>query len=180
MRILCAPKSSLASTTTHDLEIVLYDLPSKSIQGSVGAQIPYAIRSKKLEPARQAWDLLSIALSVVAADVIVSRASSPDGWSRSLDLQIAVGDPTFWTSQIDILTRQLRFLTTDIWNLTFFERVLLPSARQTRLALHGQDSVALLSGGLDSLIGVVDLISGEGKNLLLQLAILHEETEVGS
>ena len=163
MRIVCAPKSALARAAKRDLDIVLYETASMATQASVGAQIPRVIRRKKLEPATRAWDLLSIALAVVAADASVRRDDSPDGWTREIDLQIAVCDPDFWASQLGILTQQLRFLTTDVWNVTFLDGALLPMPA-AQSASHEQDSVVLLSGGLDSLIGAIDIVSNLGRN----------------
>ena len=163
MRIVCAPESALARTAAGDLDIVLYERASKPTQASVGAQIPGAIRRQKLEPASRAWDLLSIALAVVATDVSVRRDNSPDGWTRKLDLQVAVSDPDFWTSQLEVLAQQLRFLTTDIWNVTFLE-CSLPPMPEAQSARPDQDSVVLLSGGLDSLVGAIDIVGTLGKN----------------
>lgn len=68
----------------------------------------------------------------------------------------------FWSAHGDILVRALRFLTTDIWNVTFIEGGILPAP--PKLAKYPEeDCVALLSGGLDSLIGVLDLVSRDGK-----------------
>ena len=49
------------------------------------------------------------------------RDDSPDGWTRQLELEVAVSDPAFWTAQSDLLNDMLRFLTTDIWNVSFME-----------------------------------------------------------
>ena len=163
MRIVCAPESALARAGDHDLDIVLYGPARNSGQASVGALIPGALRRQKLEPSARAWDLLSIALAVVATDVSVSRADSPDGWTRILDLQVAVSDPDFWTSQADVLVHQLRFLTTDVWSVTFCDGDPVPvTAKQS--TSHQQDSVVLLSGGLDSLIGAIDIVRADGRN----------------
>ena len=63
----------------------------------------------------------------------------------------------FWTGQSDLLTRQLKFLTTDIWSLTFLEGGAQPVPKKPA-AKPDQDCVVLLSGGLDSLIGTIDLV----------------------
>ncbi len=163
MRIICAPESVLARAGEPDLGIILYGASSNPRQASVGASIPTALRRRRLEPSARAWDLLSIALAVVATDMSVSRSDSPDGWTRILDLQVAVSDPDFWTSQAEVLTEQLRFLTTDVWTVTFCEGA-PPGVTAKRRTRHRQDSVALLSGGLDSLIGAIDIVGTHGKN----------------
>jgi 7-cyano-7-deazaguanine synthase in queuosine biosynthesis len=105
---------------------------------------------------------MSIALSVIAADIGVRRDRSPDGWTRQIDLQVAVSDPAFWTSQGPLLDRQLRFLTNDLWCCTFTDGGLLPTPPRSP-TLPDEDSVALLSGGLDSLVGVLDLVTRDNR-----------------
>ena len=161
VKVVCAPASALTRAGARDVDIVLYGSATTSTQISVGGQILRVIQNQHLAPVPRAWDLLSIALSVVAADLNLRRDLSPDGWTRQIDLQIAVGDPDFWTSQVPVLRQQLRFLTTDVWNLTFFDGA-APSPSGTQLTYPKQDSVVLLSGGLDSLIGAIDIVSANG------------------
>src|SRR5690606_29898404 len=104
---------------------------------------------------------LSLALSLVAADVRVHRDVSPDGWTRQIDLTVAVGEPDVWNSQAPQIEAALRFLSTDIWTIRFVgggHRPLPPD----ELFMPTQDCVCLLSGGMDSLIGAIDLVA-EGR-----------------
>ena len=161
MRVASAPASALSRAGRRDFDVVLFGSSSTSSQVSAGARILSTIRSRNLAPVSRAWDLLSIALSVVAADLNVRRDDSPDGWTRRIDLHIAVHEPEFWSSQMAVIRQQLRFLTTDVWNLTFFECA-EPYLSEIPLAYTDQDSVVLLSGGLDSLIGAIDIVSNDG------------------
>jgi 7-cyano-7-deazaguanine synthase in queuosine biosynthesis len=98
---------------------------------------------------------------VVAADVSVHRDVSPDGWTRQIDLTVAVGEPDMWNSQAPQIEAALRFLSTDIWTIRFVgggHRPLPPD----ELFMPTQDCVCLLSGGMDSLIGAIDLVA-EGR-----------------
>ena len=160
MKVACAPASALTRAGARDLDLVLYGPATTPTQISAGGQILRVIQNQHLAPVPRAWDLLSIALSVVAADLNVRRDLSPDGWTRQIDLLIAVGEPDFWTSQVPALRQQLCFLTTDVWNLTFFDGA-APSPSGTQLTYPKQDSVVLLSGGLDSLIGAIDIVSAD-------------------
>lgn len=164
MRIVCAPEGhDYVGRVPHDLEIVLYGHAGIPDVGSVGAAARNIIRRRKLEPAARAWDLLSIALSVIAADTGVRRDGSSDGWTRQIDLHVAVSDPAFWTKQSDLLVRQLGFLTTDLWGVTFFKGDTQPVPGKPSVR-PAQDSVVLLSGGLDSLIGTIDLVKAHGRS----------------
>jgi len=163
VKLVCAPEDhDFEAGVSGDLDIVLYGHTDKPDTGSVGATARNIIQRRKLQPAAQAWDLLSIALSVIAADVAVRRDDSPDGWTRRLDLHVAVSDPVFWTTQSNLLVRQLQFLTTDIWTVTFLGGGLQPVPAKPP-AKPDQDCAVLLSGGLDSLIGTIDLVNAHGR-----------------
>lgn len=158
MKIVCAPKELIAKLSSErDLRVVLYGYADRPEDASIGAAVLTDIRHLDIVPAPRAWDLLSIALSVIAADTGVRREESPDGWTRQLELQIAVSDPAFWSSQGELLAQQLRFLTTDLWELEFFYGGDLPDPPDDP-KYPEEDCVSLLSGGLDSLIGTVDLV----------------------
>ena len=164
MKITCAPQDHkfAAPSSADGLNISLYGRATGPGHGAVGATARDIIQQRGLQPAARAWDLLAIALSVVAADTAILRAASPDGWTRQFDLHVAVGDPVFWTAHRELLIQQLRFLTTDIWNVTFLDASVQPVA-PTRPARPRQDSVVLLSGGLDSLMGAVQLVKAHAK-----------------
>ena len=163
MKLVCAPPDHpLHGAASGDLHVVLYGRADHPGMGSVGAAVKQVLHRNRLQPTARAWDLLSIALSVTAADVGAARAASADGWTRQLELCVAVCEPAFWASQKALLERQLRFLTTDIWQLRFTDGGLLPDSRKAPAPPEG-DSVVLLSGGLDSLVGTLDLVVAAGR-----------------
>jgi 7-cyano-7-deazaguanine synthase in queuosine biosynthesis len=155
MKFVCGPSGFRLPGFEKAMQVVIYGQAEKG-QVGVGGYARHLLEKANLEISPQAWDFLSIALSVVAADFTDHRANSPDGWTREIDLEIAVQDPTFWNSQSKALAAALGFLTTDRWMLSFHAGGFGPPAQLQ--ALHPrEDSVALLSGGLDSLIGAIDL-----------------------
>ena len=163
MRIVCVPEDyDTVVPPPCDLNVVLYGRTDNSDIGSIGATVRNVIQQCQLQPEIRAGDLLSIALSITAADTAARRNESPDGWTRQLDLHVAVSDPTFWNSQTDLLVRQLKFLTTDIWSITFLAGGVHP-VPQKAIFKPDQDCVVLLSGGLDSLIGTINLVNAAGK-----------------
>jgi hypothetical protein len=95
MKIICAPSDFDFAAARSDLDVVLYGHGTRADQGSVGAAVRETIRRQKLHPAPRAWDLLSIALSVVTADLAGHRDKSPDGWAREFELHVAVADQAF-------------------------------------------------------------------------------------
>lgn len=158
MKVFCAPPEHIAAAPSDtDVPVVLYSQADAPGMVSIGATALHRLTRYKFVPSPRAWDLLSIALSVIAADTAVSRGSSPDGWTREIALCVAVSDLDFWSSHVSLLESQLRFLTTDIWSLEFVEGGRLPTPPKKGMIKPDHDCVCLLSGGLDSLIGAVDL-----------------------
>lgn len=177
MKVVCAPlNGNFAQAAPADLEAVLYAHADRPSRGASGANIVDIIRRGKLRPAARAWDLLSIALSVIAADTGVRRDHSPDGWTREIDLHVAVADPVFWRSCAPLLEQQLRFLTTDVWRIQFLDGGVHPTPPNAPV-FPTEDSVALLSGGLDSLVGALDLVSRHGKRPYLVSQVAQGDKE---
>jgi 7-cyano-7-deazaguanine synthase in queuosine biosynthesis len=73
-----------------------------------------------------------------------------------LELDIAVADSEFWTQHAAAFADALTFLTTDRWKLRFHEGGVLPAPPREPVRPL-EDSIVLLSGGLDSLVGAIDL-----------------------
>jgi 7-cyano-7-deazaguanine synthase in queuosine biosynthesis len=136
------------------------DLPGlgATLVDRVRKQIPNA-------PSAAAWDFMSIAMSVFAADRFVVRSGSANGWTRVIGLDVAVVDPTPWTAQATELAEALRFLTGDVWHLTFRAGGLACPHVQGRL--HDRDTVCLFSGGLDSFLGALAALNGGARPLLV-------------
>ncbi|TGG92481.1 hypothetical protein E4656_13485 [Natronospirillum operosum] len=116
-----------------------------------------------LQPSENGIDLVVLAALVNAGDTRVSRKlNAQDGWTREIDLYVPVSDPSSWTANTKSIEAMLRFLTGDRWRVFFRDR---PSKTMTLsmapqiFAIDGLTKVSLLSGGLDSLVGAVDLLS---------------------
>jgi 7-cyano-7-deazaguanine synthase in queuosine biosynthesis len=140
-------------------------------------------------PSETAVDLAILAGLINAADTRISRAANAqNGWSREIDLVIPVSDPALWAVQGELLSATLKFLTGDFWRVTFrdrpagFEAIAEPPKT---LPLDSYDAVALFSGGLDSLIGAIDLLTAGKRPMLVshwwdaetskaQRALLHK------
>lgn len=169
IRVGCAPDPKTLPANI-DVPFILYKpRPSPEI-GAIGNQIPSTIAAMKLQPSARAWDFLSIALAVVAADEGCGRESSSDGWTRNIHLTIAVVDAPFWSSVATDLERALQFVTGDVWSFTFLGGGFLPTPpKESRV--RPEDLVCLLSGGMDSLVGALDAVaSGRSPFLVSQVA----------
>ena len=119
MRLVCAP-GDYAFKEDGSLNVVLYGQPgipvgAQSPRGSAGQAAMSAVRRAQLQTPSRVWDLLSIALSVVTADVALMRDTSPDGWTREIDLTVAVIDPDFWQAQAAALETALKPMRFGYW-----------------------------------------------------------------
>ncbi len=130
-----------------------------------------SIEELNVAPCEGAIDLLVVASSVYLADTSFSRSTySSDGWTRRFLLHIPVSEPDVWSGHVGLLAGMLKFLTGDYWEFRFRAR----PEKYTKLAkapkeldLTEFDCVSLFSGGLDSLVGAIDLLSCGQKPLLI-------------
>jgi 7-cyano-7-deazaguanine synthase in queuosine biosynthesis len=124
---------------------------------------------------RQLWPLpdeekervqgfLFLALGVWAGDKLVPRSPQPDAWSREVSIDMPT--PSLWSGLVPKLASLFNFLTGDTWTIR-------PREAQGDLEFAGTwphnwqpTAVALFSGGLDSLIGAIDLLE-QGHRLVL-------------
>jgi len=102
---------------------------------------------------------------IYGCDRAVNRESSDgDRWSRVFDVQIPVADPGKWSATSNLVEPMLEFLTGDIWRLDFVATPIPLFGREfrtTRSSFRKRrrvrgSAVSLFSGGLDSLIGIID------------------------
>jgi 7-cyano-7-deazaguanine synthase in queuosine biosynthesis len=170
MRLVCAPENTNLPGGEGDLRVVLFGQPGAVERGSAGDAAKHEFLRRRLEAAPRAWDLLSIALSVVTADYAGLRELSPDGWTREFDLDIAVSDPAFWNTQAEHLAKAVGFLTTDIWRFRFHGGGMQPAPPKPAERPNA-DCVVLLSGGLDSLVGAIDLAASGRRPLAVSQTV---------
>ena len=118
-----------------------------------------------------AADLAILAGLINPADTRISRAANAqNGWSREIDLLVPVSNQALWVAQGELLSATLKFLTGDFWRIAFRDR---PAGFDTiveqanTLSLDSYDEVALFSGGLDSLIGAIDLLTAGKRPMLV-------------
>lgn len=167
--ILCCPNSLLPTTRDPDISyFVLYSYPSENSVnvGHIAPSLPREIRKTGLTPSVRSWDFATIAFSIAAADRTVLRSKSADGWTRMIELSICLIQPDVWADQSEKLESLFRFLTGDFWVLHFLpggEKVPKTKKPQKKDA----DCVCLLSGGIDSLVGAIDLLTAKRKPLFV-------------
>lgn len=175
MKIAAVP-AGVPAPAGQNLTVDLFGHYTKTNRGAVGGNVPSAVRDAGLKPTARAWDFAAIAMAVVAADEGASRARSADGWTRQIDLTVSVADSNFWSRQTQKLVRMLAFLTGDIWTISFVGNGLQPAPKKG-VSYRPEDVVCLLSGGLDSLVGAIDLVSKGHKPLLVSQVAKGDKTQ---
>ncbi len=177
MKIICSQsEEQLLNLRSDAKKVLLFARTNGGTIGNIGTAVRETLERRKHLPEPKAWDFVTIALSVYAADQLIHRNTSSDGWTREIDLTVSVADPTFWNSQKDLIDAAFQFLTTDRWSITFdtaTERLATPK----EVSRYTETSVSLLSGGMDSLIGAVDLAATKEKALLVSQVALGDSNK---
>lgn len=104
-------------------------------------------------------DFVYASMAAYLADLCIPRSAAADRWSRELVLYLPVYSLARRRSASKEFTESLEFLTGDKWTLSLRGR---GEEAPTRSCAEGSDlpdTVCLLSGGLDSLIGAIDLLA---------------------
>jgi 7-cyano-7-deazaguanine synthase in queuosine biosynthesis len=175
MKIYCTPQKDNENKYTSDLKVILFGKSGENTDGHIGDLIWNEIKREKINPSLQAWDLLSIALSVTSADYAGHRQESHDGWTRVFEMIIAVNDTNFWNAQASLLSKLFGFLTSDRWYFNFVDGGFQPEPPKTsEIKTFDNDSIVLLSGGLDSLIGIIDLIAKDHTPVAVSQLVLGD------
>ena len=110
-------------------------------------------------------DLLYISLFVFYADRRIQREMFPDAWTRKIKLYIPVLSIYKWEPQKELLEEMLSFLSGDIWEIEFrvrklnaHEEVFKNKIEKNKSEKLDFNKLCMLSGGLDSYIGAIDLL----------------------
>ncbi len=119
----------------------------------------------------EALDLLYISMAVFYVDRKFLRSKTHDGWTRNLKIFMPVLSLDKWVSEKDNLEKLLSFLSGDIWTIEFRSRELNALEKKVIKKINTwyknkkfePDEFCMLSGGLDSFIGAIDLLSTNKK-----------------
>lgn len=133
----------------------------KRLDHGIG-QILDQLLQRRMYPSETAIDLAILAATVTAADTKISRKDdAQDSWTREINLYLPVSNVDLWSYNAQLIERMLRFLTGDLWSVSFHARQNEMTSlieRPPKLADTTLDTVCLFSGGLDSFVGAIDLL----------------------
>jgi len=176
---ICFHVQGLTNTTQslgNILNVQLYGATTIKGSAHIGNKLPDQVQRLGITTTIAAFDFLTIAMAVTAADSFVPRdRQGENGWAREFELEIPLASPTTWTPVTRRLESMLRFLSGDTWRFTFRGGGRKPpngmQNDKKRIAnLSGVDCVSLFSGGLDSWIGVNELLKDGRVPLLVSHA----------
>lgn len=143
----------------------------RTLDHGVGGALT-SLKALGVHPTEMGIDLAVVAAHAHAADTRISRAhESQDSWTREIRLVIPVHDPQRWSAAAATLTTLLNFLTGDRWTLQFRPRperfATIAAANAASLLAPPFTALSLFSGGLDSLIGAIDLLEAGAEPLFV-------------
>lgn len=154
-----------ASETTIPVQLYGSHNPQDPSFPYIGNQVEDTIcrLGKRLSP--ETIDFLTFSMAVTAADTFMLRSTGADNWTRQIALTVPLHEPDKWKSVTGDLESMLHFLSGDMWSLEFTAggfRPPRPYIRRQRYRmnyLYPSNCVSLFSGGIDSTVGVVDILS---------------------
>lgn len=122
----------------------------------------------KLLPNEKSLDILFFSIYIHLLDNLLPRnVLAVDNWQREIKVRIPVSEPSIWNQNVLKIIEALNFLTGDEWDIEFYElseKYFLNDELNLEDSIQ-IDNICLLSGGLDSLVGAIDLIQ-EKNNIL--------------
>jgi hypothetical protein len=170
-KVVCAPVSILPSAIVTGVNYFsLYSYSHRDGIGHIAPTLRSDVKKKGFSPSIRVWDFVSIALAVAAADLSCKRSSSADGWTRIIEVDVYLYEAAPWLSQKLLLEKTLRTLTGDFWTLNFISGGEPPPQASIRVS-YDADCISLLSGGMDSLIGAIDLTAAGRKPLFVSQVV---------
>lgn len=120
-------------------------------------------------PSNVGLDILTIGLIVSIADKRILRSYTLDAWTRDIFVEIPVIEYEKWIQCVNELNSTLSFLSGDHWNVSFIKRTITDvetsfinkkrRIKKPSLITNEDIDFCMLSGGLDSFIGAIDLLT---------------------
>tara|TARA_B110000037_G_scaffold221268_1_gene291563 strand:- start:767 stop:2089 length:1323 start_codon:yes stop_codon:yes gene_type:complete len=176
---ICCPQESIPKTREQGNEYISLYSSRSSVDfevGDVALKLEEDVRRSGIQASVEAWDFCSIAMAVAAIDESALRKKTADGWTRVLKAEIQLSEPLIWQNQIPSIEQTLRFLTGDFWNISLVSGGKPPPSPQV-VKKFNADCVSLLSGGVDSLAGAIDLCKS-GMNPILVSKVVRGDKDI--
>lgn len=175
MKILCTSKKALPKILPSDTQAFTFlDSSESASVGRIANGMVRILEKARYAPTIPVWDFMLFCFAVCAADLVVLRKDSADGWTRQIELEITLNDPIPWESNKTLAEEMLKVLSGDYWTLHFLPDG--PKPPKGDLRYCNRDCVSLLSGGLDSYIGGIDAIT-QGRLPIFVSQLAYEDSQ---
>lgn len=115
----------------------------------------------KFVPNEKSLDVLFFSIYIHLIDNLLPRDKlAVDNWQREIQISIPVSEPLAWNQNANTIVEALDFLTGDEWHINFYElsEKYFVSEELDLADTISIKNICLLSGGMDSLVGAIDLI----------------------
>lgn len=174
-KILCSTAERIPQQLQANERVFSYFKGAKrNGVGAIANRWHGTLKRAGFRPSPVVWDFVQFCLAVCSADLASPRKTSADGWTRTIQLTVGLCEPLRWVPLKQHLEEMLKILTGDYWTLVFNDAGAKPPQGDGDYLQN--DCVSLLSGGLDSLIGGINLVTEEKRPLFVsQLA--HKDSE---
>jgi len=116
-----------------------------------------------------ALDLYYLSLAVFFADRRKLRNKTRDAWTRSFEIYLPVLEFDKLESQRELIENTISYLSGDNWTLHFRRRELSNKEKRIKKGVESARTkwtpkfISMMSGGLDSYIGAIDLLEKESE-----------------
>ncbi|CAN96260.1 hypothetical protein sce6096 [Sorangium cellulosum So ce56] len=114
-------------------------------------------------PTDPAVEFLLFSSGIYVADKKCPRRNAPDAWTRLFAVNSPVSSTAIWSRATGHLSEALAFLTGDQWKLRWRRSSIDLGTEQQPSGSHF-NAVCLFSGGVDSLIGAINLLESDRKS----------------
>lgn len=157
-------------------DLILSYIHSDNIQNRVSLNLKNYVNINDFlnETKSVKFDFFLISALVYGVDNLLSREEySDDGWAREIEVKFPVYNLDKWLGNEILFGEALNFLTGDTWNISFglneIENIFIEKKRRWHKNIKTYEkekikSTSLFSGGLDSLIGIIDELESLGKD----------------
>ena len=169
-KVLCSKAERIPQQLQADERVFSYFKGAhRNGVGAIANRWHGSLKRSGFRPSPAVWDFIQFCLAVCSADLASPRSTSADGWTRAIQLTVGLCEPLRWVPLKHRLEEMLKILTGDYWTLIFNDAGVEPPDGDG--AYLQNDCVSLLSGGLDSLIGGINLAAEQRRPLFVsQLA----------
>jgi hypothetical protein len=152
------------TSSSSDSKTLFVDLSGSDKKTGIQTNIAKVLDDYGAYPSEVATDLLKLGMVVFTADKSADRKKSFNKWSRYFRIYQPVADVSLWNGIKDKVEKALNFLTGDHWEIYFRQEKHKHPISEKQLQekfpelTHLPTTIALMSGGLDSFTGAVDLL----------------------